>query len=128
MIPYQKRMSAYIQRVLAKILLCRTPILKRHVYECPECGSRCRVYNSCTDRHGPQCSGARRATWMDKTRALFLSGVVYFQVVFTSGLRRRVRSGKLKLDGPLAQLPTPRRAHALHGPTTPAASSDTIVE
>jgi hypothetical protein len=41
------------QRVLAKILLCRTPILKGRVYECPECGSRCRVDNSCTDRHGP---------------------------------------------------------------------------
>ena len=40
MIPYQKRMRPYIQRVLAKILLCRTPILKGHVYECPECGSR----------------------------------------------------------------------------------------
>ncbi len=28
-------------------------------------------------------SGARRATWLDKTRALLLPGVVYFQVVFT---------------------------------------------
>ena len=69
--------------MLAKILLCRTPTLRGHVYECPECYGRCNVYNSCTDRHCPLCSGARRATWLDKTRTLLLPGVSYFQVVFT---------------------------------------------
>jgi hypothetical protein len=41
------------------------------------------VYNSCTDRHCPQCSGARRATWLNKSSELLLPGVTYFQVVFT---------------------------------------------
>jgi len=77
------RVSQQVKSVLAKILLCRTPILKGHVYECPACHSRCHVYNSCTDRHCPLCSGARRATWLDKTRTLLLPGVNYFQVVFT---------------------------------------------
>jgi hypothetical protein len=72
-----------VKNVLSKILLCRTPILKSHVYECPECQGRYHVYNSCTDRHCPLCSGARRATWLDKTRTLLLRGVTYFQVVFT---------------------------------------------
>ena len=77
------RVSAQVKSVLAKILLCRTPTLKGHVYECPTCHSRCNVFNSCTDRHCPLCSGARRATWLDKTCALLLRGVNYFQVVFT---------------------------------------------
>ena len=72
-----------VKSVLAKILLCRTPTLKGHRYECPTCHEQCNVYNSCTDRHCPLCSGARRATWLDKTRTLLLPGVNYFQVVFT---------------------------------------------
>jgi hypothetical protein len=69
--------------VLAKILLCRTLTLKGHLYECPQCHRQRNVYNSCTDRHCPQCTGARRATWLDKTRTLLLPGVNYFQLVFT---------------------------------------------
>ena len=77
------RVSQQVQSVLSKILLCRTPVLKDRVYECSQCGSRCHIYNSCTDRHCPQCSGARRADWLAKTQELLLSGVNYFQVVFT---------------------------------------------
>ncbi len=77
------RVAPQVKSVLAKILLCRTPTLKGHIYECPGCYEQCNVYNSCTDRHCPQCSGARRATWLDKTRMLLLPGVNYFQVVFT---------------------------------------------
>jgi len=77
------RVPQQVKSVLSKILLCRTSVLKGRVYECPECRSRCHVYNSCTDRHGPQCSGARRADWLEKTRELLLRGVNYFQVVFT---------------------------------------------
>ena len=77
------RVSQQVQSVLSKILLCRTPVLKGRLYECPECRSRCPVYNSCTDRYCPQCSGARRADWLDKTEEVLLEGVNYFQIVFT---------------------------------------------
>lgn len=81
-------LSAYdaphqVKSVLSKILLCRTPVLRGHEYECPQCQQKFHVYNSCTDRHCPLCSGARRATWLDKTCALVLPRVNYFQVVFT---------------------------------------------
>ena len=39
--------SQQVKSVLAKILLCRTPTLKHHVYECPQCEGRFHVYNSC---------------------------------------------------------------------------------
>jgi len=41
------------------------------------------VYNSCGDRHCPQCSGAKRADWLESTSELLLEGVDYYQVVFT---------------------------------------------
>ena len=72
-----------VQSVLAKIGLCRTSALGGHTYACPSCRHRCQVYNSCIDRHCPQCGGAKRADWLDKTAALLLPGVDYFQVVFT---------------------------------------------
>ena len=34
-------------------------------------------------RQCPQCSGARRADWLDKSAAVILPNVPYFQVVFT---------------------------------------------
>ena len=52
-------------------------------YSCKECKSSVSNYNSCTDRHCPQCGGARRGDWLDKTAELLLPGVTYFQVVFT---------------------------------------------
>ena len=77
------RLASQAKSVLSRILLCRTPTLKGHLYECPECHSQCNVYNSCVDRHCPQCGGARRADWLEKTEKLVLPKVNYFQVVFT---------------------------------------------
>lgn len=79
----RRQLPPHVSSVLSKIIVCRTPILDGRVYECPQCGSRCHVYNSCTDRHCPLCAGARRADWLDKTCQLLLPGVHYFQVVFT---------------------------------------------
>lgn len=64
-------------------MVCRTAILDGHIYKCPSCDYKINVYNSCGDRHCPQCAGARRADWLDKASELILPGVHYFQVVFT---------------------------------------------
>jgi len=77
------RVAQQVKSVLSKILLCRTAVLKGHIYECPGCHSRHNVYNSCTDRHCPQCGGARRADWLASTKEVLLEGVPYFQIVFT---------------------------------------------
>ncbi len=68
---------------LAKILLCRTATLKGRSYECPQCDYQTNLYNSCTDRNCPQCSGARRRNWLEKSSQLILPGINYFQVIFT---------------------------------------------
>ena len=69
--------------MLTKLKLCRTEKLRDRLYECPSCQRLSRVFNSCGDRNCPQCSGARRANWLEKTRGLLLKDVNYFQVVFT---------------------------------------------
>jgi len=73
----------HVQSTLAKLSLCRTAALGGRWYGCQACGSLCVLPNSCGDRHCPQCSGARRADWLQKTSQLLLPGVDYFQVVFT---------------------------------------------
>jgi len=80
---YGRQAETQVQSVLAKLALCRTAVLGGHTYECPQCQHRCQVYNSCIDRHCPQCSGGRRADWLAKTSELLLPNLDYFQVVFT---------------------------------------------
>lgn len=72
-----------VQSTLAKLSLCRTAALGSRQYRCGSCGNESTVYNSCGDRHCPQCSGAKRADWLSSTAELLLPGIDYFQVVFT---------------------------------------------
>ncbi len=72
-----------MQSTLAKLSLCRTAALGGRRYRCGSCDHECTVYNSCGDRHCPQCSGAKRADWLTSAAELLLPGVDYFQVVFT---------------------------------------------
>ena len=54
--------------------LCRTRALGGHLYRCGGCDHRVNVYNSCGDRHCPQCSGARRTRLAGQHRRLDLAG------------------------------------------------------
>ena len=72
-----------VQSVLAKLSLCRTRHLGGHRYRCHDCGGQTNVYNSCGDRHCPQCSGSKRYDFSQRAQAVLLEGVTYYQVVFT---------------------------------------------
>lgn len=72
-----------VQSVLAKLSLCRTHHLGGHLYQCQDCGGQTNIYNSCGDRHCPQCSGSKRFDFSQRAEALLLQGVAYYQVVFT---------------------------------------------
>ena len=80
---YDCRLAHQVKSVLAKVELCRTKALGGHVYRCSSCRYELPVYNSCRDRHCPQCSGGQRAKWLDKLSELFLPQIDYFQIVFT---------------------------------------------
>lgn len=68
--------------MLAKLSLCRTHALGGRKFQCGDCDEFKSLYNSCGDRHCPQCSGSKRVDFNDKASKLILPGVVYYQVVF----------------------------------------------
>ena len=80
---YRGKVAVQVENTLMKLHFCRTPAMRGHVYKCDQCLAKHYVYNSCGDRHCPQCMGARRADWIEGTEKLLRDDVTYFQVVFT---------------------------------------------
>lgn len=69
-------------RALTAIAACRTPVLGGHRYACDSCGHSAITYNSCRNRHCPQCQALAQARWVE-ARQEDLLPVEYFHVVFT---------------------------------------------
>lgn len=69
--------------MLAKLSLCRTHVLGGRKFQCVDCDQITTLYNSCGDRHCPQCAGAKRVDFHDRASKLILDGVTYYQVVMT---------------------------------------------
>ena len=80
---YSDRLSCHVESTLLRVGFCRTAAMNGRVHHCPRCDATVPLYNSCTDRHCPQCGGARRADWLDKTAKLLCPATPYFHVVFT---------------------------------------------
>ena len=72
------------RQVLTHIAECKTPALGFNVSRCPSTDHDYRDihYNSCRDRHCPQCQGPQRRLWVEQ-RLNELLPVRYFHVVFT---------------------------------------------
>ncbi|MEQ6378744.1 IS91 family transposase [Bacillaceae bacterium S4-13-56] len=64
------------------IINCRTSALGGHTHECDHCGETRVSYNSCRNRHCPQCQGVEKEIWVDKRREDILNAP-YFHAVFT---------------------------------------------
>jgi Putative transposase/Transposase zinc-binding domain len=83
MLEHGSTIAAQVKSTLARLGFCRTASMGGRLLRCSVCDYQCNIYNSCTDRHCPQCVGAKRADWLSKTEKLLRSEVTYFQVVFT---------------------------------------------
>jgi Transposase zinc-binding domain len=70
------------RKVLQAIARCRTAALGGHRDHCPRCGYQAISYNSCRDRHCPQCQNGARDRWV-AARQNELLPVTYIHVVFT---------------------------------------------
>jgi hypothetical protein len=81
--------SWHQRRVLLDIARCRTAAMGGHVEVCPECGHLRNAYNSCRNRHCPQCLGSARQRWAAAREAELLP-VPYFHLVFTLGVSHNV--------------------------------------
>ena len=66
-------------KVMSAIERCRTAALGGHVKRCESCEHLRISYNSCRDRHCPQCQAAAAKEWLADRQA----PVPYFHVVFT---------------------------------------------
>ena len=75
-------LSVQHKRILRAIETCRTAALGGHASQCSQCGEKRVWYNSCRNRHCPQCQCLARAQWLNK-RKLELLPVNYFHTVFT---------------------------------------------
>jgi len=75
-------MSTAQRRVMTAIQVCRTAALGGHVEVCDRCGHQRIWYNSCSDRHCPQCQSLARAEWIQDRQSELLE-TNYFHVVFT---------------------------------------------
>lgn len=81
---YQKHriLSFEQQKLIRDIRECRTHVLGDHWTACTACGNIKVHYNSCGNRHCPQCQGVNKEKWILE-RAYDLLPVKYFHVVFT---------------------------------------------
>ena len=70
------------RRIITAIERCRTAALGGHVEQCDRCGHTRVWYNSCRNRHCPQCQSLARAAWIRDREAELLE-TEYFHVVFT---------------------------------------------
>lgn len=76
--------NSHVQKVLKRIVDCRTSALGYHAYQCSD--EKCRYvkycYHSCRDRHCPMCGAIKKQQWIE-ARMQELLPVKYFHVVFT---------------------------------------------
>jgi hypothetical protein len=76
------RLSRNELRVMRAIEVCRTAVLGGHQDKCDHCGHLEISYNSCRNRHCPQCQTLRKEKWIE-ARTEDLLPIPYFHVVFT---------------------------------------------
>jgi len=69
-------------KIVQSISQCRTAALGGRVEECKNCGHRVILYNSCRNRHCPQCQSLKKEKWIEeKKNELF--PFPYYHAVFT---------------------------------------------
>lgn len=74
--------TVHQEKTLRALSNCRTSALGGHIDACDGCGNLSISYNSCRNRHCPQCQGHKREEWIRK-REQDLLPCTYYHVVFT---------------------------------------------
>ena len=72
----------YKQKVINAIKDCKTGKIGAHKYVCDECGYEEIVYNSCRNRHCPNCQTGKRLKWIEARKEEVLN-IKYYHIVFT---------------------------------------------
>lgn len=69
-------------KVIDAIRNCRTSALGGHAWVCTSCGGMHVHYNSCGNRHCPQCQAFEKEKWVEKRKQELLP-IPYLHLVFT---------------------------------------------
>ncbi len=76
------RVPGFQRKAMLAIERCRTSYFGGHVDRCEDCSYERVQYNSCRNRHCPNCQGLARKKWV-YAREQELLPIPYFHVVFT---------------------------------------------
>ena len=77
-----KNFSVHQEKTLRALSCCRTSALGGHIDACDGCGNLSISYNSCRNRHCPQCQGHKKEEWIQKRKQDLLP-CSYYHLVFT---------------------------------------------
>ena len=76
------KVVGYKQKTIKAIKNCKTEKLGAHKYVCDECGYEEIAYNSCRDRHCPNCQTGKKLKWIEARKEEVLN-IKYYHIVFT---------------------------------------------
>lgn len=75
----ENKVIVYKQKVITAIKNCKTG---SHKYKCDKCGHEEIAYNSCRNRHCPNCQTGKKLKWIEAIKEEVLN-IKYYHVVFT---------------------------------------------
>ena len=78
----KNKVVGYKQKVIKAIKNCKTEEMGAHKYVCDECGYEEIAYNSCRNRHCPNCQTGKKLKWIEARKEEVLN-IKYYHVVFT---------------------------------------------
>ena len=70
------------KKVINAIKNCKTANIGAHKYICDECGYEKIAYNSCRNRHCPNCQTGKKLKWIEARKEEVLN-IKYYHIVFT---------------------------------------------
>ena len=78
----EHKVVGYKKKVIKAIENCKTEKLGAHKYVCDECGYEEIAYNSCRNRHCPNCQTGKKLKWIEARKEEVLN-IKYYHIVFT---------------------------------------------
>ena len=76
------KVIGYKKKAITAIAECKTGAIGAHKYICDECGYEEIAYNSCRNRHCPNCQAGKKLQWIEARKEEVLN-IKYYHVVFT---------------------------------------------
>ena len=78
----ENKIIGYKKKVMHAIKECKTGAIGAHKYVCDECGYEEIAYNSCRNRHCPNCQTGKKLKWIEARKEEVLN-IKYYHIVFT---------------------------------------------